>query len=173
MGLPLETERLIIRELTLGDLDAFHEVFGDPEVMRWIPTGPSRDRDHSLQRLQTLIEHQRQHGFSLWAVIERETMDFVGTCGLLYLEGKGPDVELAYHLARSRWGRRYVSEAAAACVAYGLDELGLEEIVAITDPDHFVSRRVMEKIGMVFKGMGEYYGRTMVRYEISGLGDTA
>lgn len=168
MPLPLETERLIIRELTIEDLEDFHAVFGDEEVMARIPSGVSRDLDHSAERLKWLIEHQGAHGFSLWAIVEKETGEFVGDCGLLLVEGKGPDVELAYHLARSRWGRGYGGEAAAACIEYGLDELELERIVALAEPTHFVSRRVMEKIGMTYEGRGRYYGREMVVYSIEG-----
>jgi ribosomal-protein-alanine N-acetyltransferase len=67
----------------------------------------------------------------------------------------------------------YITEAATECVRFGLEDLGLETIIAIADPDHFVSRRVMEKVGMTFEGMGRYYDRESVRYVISSLGDTA
>ncbi len=173
MGLPIRTSRLILRELTMDDLEPFHVVFGDAEVMARIPSGVSTDIDHSRTRLQWMIDHQARHGFSLWAIEEQSTGEMIGDCGLLLMEGKGPDVELAYHLARSRWGRGYGAEVALACVHYGLGELGMERIIAIADPDHFVSRRVMEKVGMRYDGRGHYYGRDLVRYAISGLGDTA
>lgn len=156
--------------MTGGDLDAFHGIFGDPEVMRWIPSGPSRDLDHSRERLQALLSHQFRNGFSLWAVIEKETERFIGDCGLMLVEGTGPEVELAYHLGREHWGNGYVSEAAAACVDFGLDELGIDEIVALSHPEHFVSRRVMEKIGMTLEGHVHHYGMQMVKYSISRLG---
>jgi ribosomal-protein-alanine N-acetyltransferase len=130
----------------------------------------SRDLEHSAERLAWMIEHQEKHGFSLWAVVEKESGDLVGDCGLIYVGGRGPEIELAYHLARDRWGRGYVTEAAAACVDYGLGELDLEEIIALTDPGHFVSRRVMEKIGMTFDGHATYYGEEMAKYSISSLG---
>lgn len=166
MPLPLETERLIIRELAMDDLEPFHAVFGDAEVMARIPSGVSRDLDHSAERLRWMIDHQKQHGFSLWAIVERSSDEMIGTCGLILVEGKGPDVELAYHLARSRWGNGYGGEAAAACIDYGLGELELERIIAVADPMHFVSRRVMEKVGMSFERRGRFYGQDMVVYSI-------
>jgi [ribosomal protein S5]-alanine N-acetyltransferase len=170
---PLETERLRIRPLEASDLDAFHGVFGNAEVMRWIPDGPSQDIEQSRARLTALIEQQQASGFSLWAVIERSSGEYVGDCGLMPLEGTGPEIELAYHLDRSRWGRGYVSEAAAECIRYGLDDLNLDEIIAVTHPDHFTSRRILEKIGMTFDGVTHNYGRRMARYVITTLGDTA
>lgn len=169
MPLPLETARLVIRPLALDDLEAFHEVFGDAEVMARIPGGASNGIEHSQRRLEKLIEHQDKHGFSLWGLIEKDSGELVGDCGLVLLEGKGPEVELAYHLARSRWGRGYGGEAAAACVRFGLDELELSRIVAVTDPGHFVSRRVMEKVGLTYEGRGTHYGREMAVYAIDAL----
>ena len=170
---PLETTRLYLRPLTPEDLDAFHAVFGDPEVMARIPAGASRDLQHSKERLDYLIEHQDEHGFSLWAMVEKDCGEVVGDCGLLLVEGEGPDVELAYHLRRDRWEQGYVTEAAREVIRYGLKELQLPRVVALTDPDHFVSRRVMEKVGMSHEGEALYYGRTLALYAISGLGEIA
>jgi ribosomal-protein-alanine N-acetyltransferase len=171
--LPLETARLRIRPFEEGDLDAFHLIFGDPEVMARIPFGPSRNLEQSRVRMQRMIEHQNEHGFSLWALVEKSSGELIGDCGMFYTEGVGPEIELAYHLARSRWRMGYITEAAHECVRFGLEDLGLETIIAITDPDHFVSRRVMEKVGMTYEGMGHYYDREFVKYVISSLGDTA
>ena len=171
--LPLETARLEIRPFEEGDLLAFHAIFGDPEVMARIPFGASRDLEESRRRMQRMIDHQRDHGFSLWALVEKSSGELIGDCGLFYAEGVGPEIELGYHLNKSRWRMGYITEAAMECVRFGLEDLGLETIIAIADPDHFVSRRVMEKVGMTFEGMGRYYDRESVRYVISSLGDTA
>lgn len=165
----LETPRLVLRSFTEDDLPALHQVFGDPEVMRWVPSGVSQDLEHSRARLAKIIQHEQDNGFSLWALLEKETGELVGDAGLWLVEGEGPDVELAYHLLPSRWGRGYVSEAAAECVRFGLHDLGLDEVIAISDPGHFVSRRVMEKIGMSFTGLEHRYDRKMAVYSISRL----
>jgi ribosomal-protein-alanine N-acetyltransferase len=170
---PLETARLLLRPFTEADLDAFHSVVGDPEVMARTPAGVSRDRGESEQRLRYLIDHQDDHGYSLWAMVEKDTGDVVGDCGLMLVEGTGPDAELAYHLRLDRWGRGYVTEAARECIRFGLKEVGLPRVVALTEPEHFVARRVMEKVGMSHEGEATYYGRNLALYVISGLGDTA
>lgn len=170
---PLETPRLLLRPFTEADLDAFHAVVGDPEVMARTPAGVSRNREGSKERLRYLIEHQDDHGYSLWAVVEKDTGEVVGDCGLLLVEGVGPDIELAYHLRRDRWGRGYVTEAARECVRFGLKEAGLPRVIALTEPEHFVARRVMEKIGMSHEGEATHYGRALALYVISGLGEIA
>jgi ribosomal-protein-alanine N-acetyltransferase len=165
MPLPLETERLLIRPVEPTDAAELHEaVYADPVTMRWIPSGPSDTVEASERRIARLIEHQQANGFSLWAVAERTSGRLVGDCGLLLVEWRGPEVELAYRLGREFWGRGYATEAGRACVRFGLGELGLDGVIAITDPAHTASRRVMEKIGMTFEGPARYYDRDLVRY---------
>ncbi|MFN2520650.1 MAG: GNAT family N-acetyltransferase [Candidatus Limnocylindria bacterium] len=164
--LPLETERLSIRAFTPDDVQAHHaRIAGDADVMRVSPRGASSDIERTREAVERYIAHQRDHGFSLWAVDERGTGEYVGCCGLSLVEGRGPDVEVAYRFARDRWGRGYATEATRACLAYGLGELGLERIVAMTTPDHAASRRVMEKNGMRFVGPARFYQLDLVLYE--------
>ena len=94
----------------------------------------------------------------------RATGEFIGDCGLVYVEGKGPEVEVAYHLTKEWWGRGLATEAARACLDYGFRELGLREIIAICFPEHVASRRVMEKAGMRYVGPARYYELDLVKY---------
>ena len=157
----LETARLLIRPLSPRDLEGVHAVFSDAEVMRYVPGGAC-DRDGSKARLQALIEHQRDHGFSKWAVIEMESRRLIGDCGLQYLDG-GPEIELGFHIVRSRWGCGLASEAARACLQWALAERP-ESVVAIADPANEASIRVLEKIGMRLRGPGSYFGREWLVY---------
>lgn len=157
MTVLIETERLLIRPLTLDDLDAVHAAFSDPVVMRYIPGGACQ-LDGSRARLASYIEHQEAHGFSKWAVAERSSGAVIGDCGLKLLEG-GPDVELGFHFAREYWGQGYATEAARACLDWGLRELDRDAIVAIVDPENAASVRVLEKIGMERDGWTTHFGR--------------
>ena len=67
-------------------------------------------------------------------------------------------------------GRGYATEAAGVALAAGFGQLGLERIVAVTDPVNAPSRRVAEKLGMATAGRRRAYGHDMLLYEISGSG---
>jgi ribosomal-protein-alanine N-acetyltransferase len=95
---------------------------------------------------------------------ERGGDPLVGVAGLLWAEGHGPDVEVAYLVRHDRWGRGYATEAAAAALGVGFGALGLERIVALAWPENDASRRVMEKIGMRPAGTATAYGREMTRH---------
>jgi RimJ/RimL family protein N-acetyltransferase len=163
--LPIETKRLVIRSFTPQDAPALHDrVFGDPDAMRFIPRGASPSVERTRASIERFISHERQHGFGLWAVDLKETGNLIGDCGLFLVEGRGPEVEVAYHFGKDWWGHGYATEAASACLAYGFRECGLEEIIAISYPQHTASRRVMEKSGMKYVGTARYYEIDVVKY---------
>jgi RimJ/RimL family protein N-acetyltransferase len=164
-GARIETDRLDLRPLTIADLGALHELYADPGAMRFAG-GPTGSVEESEARLRRLIEHQERHGFSLWAVVERESANVIGDAGLVLLEFRGPEIELAYRLKTPAWGKGYATEAATAWVAYAFDELGLARIVAVTHPENVASQRVLEKVGMRFERMTTYDGDPARLYAI-------
>jgi RimJ/RimL family protein N-acetyltransferase len=96
----------------------------------------------------------------------RETGEVIGVTGLGHL-ADGPEIEVGYRFLRKHWGNGYASEAARASIEFGLEELGLEQIAAVTLPTNIASRRVMEKCGMVFAGVMDVYGHEHVKYTIA------
>lgn len=165
MPLPIETRRLTIRSFTTRDAPALHErVFGDPEVMRFIPRGASVSLERTRGTIERFIAHEREQGFGLWAVDLNETDELIGDAGLSLVEGRGPEVEVAYHFGKAWWGHGYATEAATAAMDFGFRECGLSEIIAICYPEHAASRRVMEKAGMRYAGEAQYYGTDVVKY---------
>ncbi len=146
--LVIGTPRLALRHLASEDLDALAAIQADPEVMRYFPSGP-RSRAETLRDLERCIALQIEHGFSLWAAIDREDGRLIGRCGLLpqSLQGR-QEVEIAYLIARSSWGRGLATEAALAIRDHGFDAIGLDRLVSIIHRDNLASRRVAEKAGL-------------------------
>ena len=140
------------------DSEAMLDVYGDPEVMRFVPGG-------ALEGLAavraTLEEYTRVHasrGFSSWALVERRTGRPVGDVGFGVFAPTG-DVELGYTLARAYWGRGYATEAARACLAAGLAHLAAPRIIAVVEEANEASQRVAERIGMTRAGTVDAHGR--------------
>lgn len=164
MPLPLVTERLRLRPATLEDLDAWLAISRDAE-QAWFGA-PQSGRDEARVSLERRIAQQERHGFSLWVVELRETGELIGAAGLQHLRD-GPEVEVGYRFLQDHWGHGYATEAAGAAIAFGFDELGLDRIVAVTEPDNRASRRVMEKCGMTFVGQTTLDGRPHVKYALT------
>lgn len=166
MRLPDQTERLTYRPLEASDAEAMHAVWGDPEVMRYLPGDPSLSLEETTERVSRNVKRYADTGHGLCAVVEREHGRVVGVCGLFPIEWIGPDVEVAYHFARGVWNRGYATEAAGAWIEAAFSELPLERVLALAYPENRASTRVMEKIGMHFEREVEKYGETLVQYAI-------
>jgi RimJ/RimL family protein N-acetyltransferase len=145
----LETERLLLRELTHADVDSLHEVLGDPEAMRFYPRPKTREETRAWIDWGIGLYPE---GLGLHGVVLRGTGELVGDCGLTYQDVEGvTEVEIGYHVKRRLWGQGYATEAALAWRDYARDTLGLDRLVAIVAPDNLSSRRVAAKMGMSFE----------------------
>ena len=79
---------------------------------------------------------------------------------------EGPEIELAYHVVPSRWGRGYATEAGVALLEAAWRETDLDHVVAIAFPENRASIRVMVKLGMTYEGLARYMDHNFVRYSI-------
>ena len=165
-ALPARTDRLLLRELTDADAADLHRIYGDAETMRFVGrTGqPTPDIEATARALAFLRRHAELHGFSLWAIDERDCDPLVGIAGLLWVEGHGPEIEAAYLIRRDRWGLGYATEALNEVLRLGHGELGMERIVGLAYPENDASRRGMEKAGMRADGTADAYGRELTRH---------
>ena len=164
--LPLTTTRLRIRLLENEDADALYRIYGDPDAMRYVgSTGKARTRDQTGKNLAQFIADREKHGYGLWAATLRDSGEMIGMCGLLPVEGTGPDVEVVYVLEQPRWGQGYATEMARVCLDAGFGPFGLERIIALAYPQNGPSIRVMEKAGMQPAGTMHAHGHDLVCYE--------
>lgn len=166
MNIQIETERLIIRDFTADDAESIHRYFSDPEVMARIPSGISENLEKTRQRLDKILCVKEKFGYSLMAVIEKASGEIIGDCGIFPTQGEGPEDEIAWRFAKHTWGKGYATEAARAVLKDGFERFNFNRIIAVTETDHYASRKIMEKLGMKYFGNKEYYSRAMVVYEI-------
>jgi RimJ/RimL family protein N-acetyltransferase len=153
---------LLLRPFEAEDAPAAHEVYSDPEVMRYVATGPLPDATMTRRLLQDYTIHQQAWGYSFWAVVERESKRLIGDAGL-YRTPVG-EVELGYTLGRPWWGRGYATEAAGAWLETAFSRLGIREVVALAEPANAASLRVLEKLGMTRDGERLAFGRPHAVY---------
>jgi ribosomal-protein-alanine N-acetyltransferase len=163
----IETERLLLRAFTPADLDGLHQIFGDAEVMRYISGGKARSREETEVGLGRTIEGWRARGFGFWAVALKDSLQLIGYSGFVFLEGT-PEVEIAYGLRQSHWGKGFATEAARACLRCGFEELKLGRVVAVVNHENTASQRVLEKLGLAHTRDVHHYGADLMYYEISG-----
>ncbi|GAA3995587.1 GNAT family N-acetyltransferase [Hymenobacter fastidiosus] len=154
MPIFVETERLILRELLPSDDAGMFELDSDPEVHRYL----GNKTVQTIGQSQALIAFVRQqyvdNGIGRWAVVEKQTGDFVGWSGLKLApgptNGRTSYYDLGYRFIRRYWGRGYATETARASVRYGFDTLRLPLICGIADVRNLASNQVLQKAGLRF-----------------------
>ncbi len=96
-------------------------------------------------------QNYRTRGWGRWAVVERDGGLVAGSCELVPLPWSG-EIDFGYMFRRDRWGRGYASEITPAVLRHGFERYGFKEVVASIAPENDASRRVLEKIGFVYRG---------------------
>jgi ribosomal-protein-alanine N-acetyltransferase len=163
----IETGRLRLRPFAPDDADVYYQrIFGDPDVTKYLRGRRSITRADMPALLTRLIDQWTQQGFGFWAVTDKSDGQLIGHCGLKYLDAT-TEIEIAYALAKSHWGRGFATEAARAVLRFGFEELKLDRIVAVAVPENAASRRVLEKIGLAFEKIDRYYDADLAYYTIS------
>jgi ribosomal-protein-alanine N-acetyltransferase len=151
----IETDRLLLREMTQDDLEPVAEMLADPEVMRYWP------RPYTRAEAREWIDRQRQRyardGHGYWLAIQRSGGRVIGQAGFMSMQVNGrPEAALGYILARAFWGRGYATEAAAASRDHAFASTTHDRVAALVRPTNLLSLAVARRIGM------RPVGRTMV-----------
>jgi RimJ/RimL family protein N-acetyltransferase len=143
----IETKRLILRPLTMDDLDALHEILGDPVSMAHYPSAFSLEK--TRRWIQWNIENYETYGFGLWAVTLKDKGLFIGDTGITMQQiGCEKLPEIGYHIHRAFTGQGYATEAAIVFRDYAFDALGFPAVYSYMKYTNVASARVAEKNGM-------------------------
>lgn len=149
-----------------GDIDALCGIFGDPVVMSAFDE-PPLEREQVRSWLERNLDHQREHGYGLFAACLKSEGLLIGDCGLELMELAGEEVaELGYDFRSDYWNQGYATEAACAVRDYAFDTLGLLRLVSLIRSGNPASERVAEKVGLKKVGQLQRFGLQYLRYEI-------
>jgi ribosomal-protein-alanine N-acetyltransferase len=147
----LETPRLRIRAFTVDDAPFAYELVNDPDWIRNIGDRNVRTLEDARGYLERgPIAMQEKHGFSLFAVILKESDVTIGMCGLIRREAL-EDVDIGFAFLPAYRGQGYALESAQAVMDYAWEVLRLERLVAIVAPGNAPSIRLLESLGFTFE----------------------
>lgn len=150
----LETKRLILRSWHEDDLEPMLKINQDPKVMEYFPAVVNKEE--TLSFIDRIFKHQDAYAYSLYAVELKSTHEMIGFIGLLHRTKAeldvpfNPSTEIGWRLSSKHWGKGLATEGAGAVLDYAFYVLDLPEIVSFTVVGNKKSRRVMEKIGLIY-----------------------
>jgi RimJ/RimL family protein N-acetyltransferase len=154
----LQTPRLRLRWFTAADADFIRRLLNDPGWLAHIGERHVRTRRQAEHWIATRhVEVYGRLGFGFWAVERRADGALMGMCGLIKRDTL-MECDVGYALLPAFRGQGYAREAAAACVRYGLEVLGLPEVWGITGPGNAGSAAVLAQIGLRDAGLTRLVG---------------
>jgi RimJ/RimL family protein N-acetyltransferase len=162
----LETERLLLRELTEADAENVYLLNRSPSVTRYVGEPTLANPAEALTILRTRILPQYQlYGVGRWAVVLRDRAEFIGWCGLKYLP-EADEYDLGYRFIESAWGKGYATEAAQAVLQHVAARLHDKRIVGKAMLENRGSIRVLEKLGLRFESYGQDHDGPIATYVV-------
>ena len=159
------TERLRIRDLEPGDLEAMVDLWMDPDVERWMAGFGPRSRSEIERWLPETIafnEASPRESHNC-AIVERETGRVIGWIGFGPRSGTEDELNFGYALLASDRGKGYGTEALQAVIEFCFGVLGVRRFTGETAAGNDRSARVMQKVGM--QRTGVYDGQIQFRID--------
>lgn len=181
MNLVFESERLVYRPLSEADVDLSIDQWTDPDVTKY-----TADRVYTAEEVaaEMPIVVRRCAGgcIGIWCMIDKVRQEKLGSVFLLPMpldlrdtdwdlvageQIPAGDIEIGYILKKTAWGKGYATEACKRLLKFAFEATPLEEIVAVIDAENAASRKVLEKSGLIYKGLVRAYGEDIPGFHIT------
>ncbi|KKZ99027.1 N-acetyltransferase [Bacillus wiedmannii] len=147
----LETERLVLRWFDIKDAPFILELVNDPAWIQFIGDKRIKNLDDAKKYiLNGPVDMYNKMGFGLYLVERKEDFTPLGMCGLIKRDSL-EDVDIGFAFLEKFRSRGYGFESASAVIDYGVQNLGMKRIVAITTIDNINSGKLLEKVGLQFE----------------------
>jgi len=147
MNWKLETERLYLREFILDDAERMFALNAVKEQIKYTGDSAFASVEAARQFLLAYSDY-KNNGIGRWVCITKEKQEWIGWCGLK--KQQDDVVDIGFRFFKEYWGQGYATESARACIQFGFDVLGLNEIIGRSAKENIASIRVLQNLGMEF-----------------------
>ena len=166
----IETERLILRRYTMGDVaDAYQNWFSDPDVAMYMQWDAHTDILQTEEWIKRFITDYENTNFYRWVITLKSDDKVIGAIGFNVPKDYDCVADVAYSLSKRFWNQGIVSEALKAVLRYALIDVGLNRVEAFHAIDNPASGKVMQKAGMTFEGRAQQKYRSHKGFEDSDM----
>jgi [ribosomal protein S5]-alanine N-acetyltransferase len=153
MKIYIETPHLILREILPEDKHGFFDMDSNPEVVKYLGKITLKSVEEASEKINIIRQQYLDLGIGRWAMVEKESNEFIGWTGLKYVKeirnNRTDYYDIGYRLRQKYWGKGYASESAIASRDYAFNQMQLEELFATADPENIGSNKILKKIGMI------------------------
>lgn len=161
----LETERLVLRQVTKEDAKSMLTYLSQEEVTKHIGLAPFKTVNEALDEIswyESIVE--KKTGIR-WGITLKQQGEMIGSCGFLNMASKHFRSEIGIELSKDYWGKGIASEAIEAVVTYGFEKMNLQRIEALIEPLNLSSQKLFERQGFVREGLLRNYEYTNGKFD--------
>ena len=150
----LETERLLLRKITVNDAEAMYNNWASDDVVTRYVTWPTHQSVEDTKSLLAMWEKEYENDNCYrWIIELKDEKKAIGTIDVCRMNGSDGVAEVGYVISRDYWNRGIVTEAAKRVLEYLLKEVGFYRVEAQHHLYNPASGKVMQKIGMKYEGV--------------------
>lgn len=165
----LETDRLLLREVSHEDLELVYRFNADPQALRYVPRAPYTEMIQAIEKIAGFHEGYRERRGVWWTFVLKETGDLLGYGGFFDIGAEETKAEIGYGILPEHWGQGYMSEAVAEMTRFGFEDMGLHRIIGRVAPANEPSARILARLGYEKEGVlrddefarGEFFDMTI------------
>lgn len=159
-----ETERCVIRELALDDLDKLFELYADEEITKYTEGLYPYEEEREFQTAY-INNMYRFYGYGMWLVFSKETGELIGRAGLEHREYNGEtELELGYVIGTRFQQQGYATEVCSRIIEVAKEVTDFSRINCLIEAENEASIGLVEKLGFAQLEDMELDGKLMKRY---------
>ncbi len=145
----LETDRLLLRQLTMDDVPVLFEMRTNPLTNLYTDRPKMKSLEEAAEKMKTIIALVDNRDGIAWAVDLKESKKQIGEISFWRLIKEHYRAEIGYSLHPDYWQKGYATEAAQAIIDYGFTTLNIHSIEANVNPNNVASIKLLEKMKFV------------------------
>lgn len=161
----LETNRLILRQVTKDDATSLLKYLSDKDVMKYVGLEPFKSVDDALDEIAWYASIYEKRTGIRWGITLKDQEEVIGSCGFLNMSSQHYRSEIGIELSKEHWGTGVAIEAFEAVIKYGFDQLNLQRIEALIEPPNIPSQKLAERHGFIREGLLRSYEFTCGKFD--------
>jgi [ribosomal protein S5]-alanine N-acetyltransferase len=161
----IETERLILRQITRDDAEDIFKYLSDENVMKYYGLEPFKSIDEAVEEIGWYQSTFDEGSGVRWGITLKGHGKVIGSCGFLNKVPQHYRSEIGFELSKDHWGKGIANEALAVVIHYGFEQLNLQRIQALIEPPNLSSQKLVEKNGFIKEGLLRNYEYTCGKFD--------
>jgi [ribosomal protein S5]-alanine N-acetyltransferase len=149
----LQTDRLLLRNISHDDASALLELRSDDGVMEYIGRPKMKTEEEAMIFIKNILESVEKNDSIFWAIAEKELPEqMIGTICFWRIEKEHFRAELGYLLHKNFWQKGLMKEAASRVIRWLFETTAIHSIEANLDASNVASEKLLESLGFIKEG---------------------